>query len=162
MRECFCRPGRPKAAAIRDFKPQKFIPPRLEYEEFEGSADNRDEQWLYFRNKAVTEFADKALIGMWAVYHSAPYGWNIERYQLCQRHTAEVIGYWFDRKETHALKFSLFCIHNEMRPMTIALLKMLLDLADTNGDRIRGPFLSMELQLLDDHASIVRRLPITN
>jgi hypothetical protein len=148
--------------AIRDYRPQKFTTPSLDYEDFVGSAENRDEQWLYFRNKAVTAFADEALLGMWAVYHSAPYGWNIERYQFCQRRTAEVIGYWFDRTETHAWKFSLFGIRNEMRPMTIAILKMLLDLSDTNGDRMQGPFLSMELQLLDDRAKIIKRLSISS
>ncbi len=148
--------------AIRDYRPQKFTTPSLDYEDFEGSAENRDEQWLYFRNKAVTAFADEALLGMWAVYHSAPYGWNIERYQLCQRRSAEVISYWFDRTETHAWKFPLFGTRNEMRPMTIAMLKMLLDLADTNGDRMQGPFLSMELQMLDDRAKIIKRLPISS
>ena len=148
--------------AIRDYRPQKFTTPSLDYEDFHGSAENRDEQWLYFRNKAVVAFADEALLGMWAVYHSAPYGWNIERYQFCQRRTAEIIGYWFDRTETHAWKFPLFGIRNEMRPMTIAMLKMLLDLADANGDRMQGPFLSMELQLLDDRAKIIKRLPISS
>lgn len=113
-------------------------------------------------NKAVTAFADEALLGMWAVYHSAPYGWKIERYQFCQRHTAEVIGYWFDRTEAHAWKFPLIAIRNEMRPMTIAMLKMLLDLADTNGDRMQGPFLCMELQLLNDQAKIIKRLSISS
>ncbi|MEA3302642.1 MAG: hypothetical protein U9Q75_05110 [Pseudomonadota bacterium] len=148
--------------AIRDYRPQKFVPPSLDYDEFPGSAENRDEQWLYFRNKAVVAFADEALLNMWAVYHSAPYSWKIERYQFCQRRTAEVISYWFDRTETHAWKIPLPGIRSEMRPMTIAMLKMLLDLADTNGDKKRGPFLSMELQILDDRAKIIKRLPISN
>jgi len=141
--------------AIRDFPGIAF---NTESDGFSvGGPLYRAKEWLYYRNKAVTELAAKGLLGMWAIYHSGPQRWPKERYERCQERSGEIIGYWFDRTGSQAWYFG---IEKNMRPVSLALLRTLLDLADT--DRAApGPLLAMDLQLLNEDAKVVKTLPIS-
>lgn len=151
-----CGYGGGIGGAIRDYESINFFA-ETATEGFAEFQDNRAVDWLYYRHKAVTEFAGRALLGMWAIYHSGPYNWEVERYNRCQERSAEILGYWFDRAGSQLWAAGL---QDEIRPVTLALLKTLLTLADTDP-AAPGPVLAMDLQLLDEQGAVAQRLPIS-
>ena len=95
---------------------------------------------------------------MWTIYHSGPARWPVERYERCQERVGDIVGYWFDRAGSQLWAFG---IQKDMRPVTLALLRTLLDLADTDP-WAPGPLVAMDLQLLDDDAKVLKTLAISD
>ena len=122
-----------------------------------GSRDHRTKDWLEYRRKAVIALAEKALLMMWAVYHSGPMRWPVERYNRCQLELGKAIKRWFDRSGEQAWTFGL---RGEIQPLTLALLRTLLDLADPDPFT-PGPFLSVDLELLDANGGVLTRLVVS-
>ena len=117
------------------------------------SLEQRTKDWIGYRSKAAIAFADSVLLTMWAVYHSGPLRWPVERYNRCQLDLGKAIERWFDRSGEQAWTFGL---RGEIQPLTLALLRTLLDLADPDPF-MPGPFLSVDLELLDANGGVLKR-----
>lgn len=117
------------------------------------SREQRTKDWIEYRRKAVIALAEKALMIMWAVYHSGPLRWTIERYNHCQLDLGKAVKCWFDRSGEQAWTLGL---RGEIQPLTLALLRTLLDLADPDP-LTPGPFLRVDLDLLDANGRVLKR-----
>jgi len=139
------------ADAIRDLNRISLFAPHDQFEQ-----GQRAIWWLEQRHKAVTALAEHALLGIWAIYHSGPYNWNVDRYNRCQERAGTILKDWFSWSGQQGWHLGL---RDEVRPLILALMRTFLDLADTDP-MAPGPLLSVDLQLLDDEGNVVKTLMV--